>query len=493
MLRKILGLVVVLAVLVAAGGVYVWKRIQLPVVLTVPAQGAVLDGVTVINPGHAPETGRRVVVEGGRIARIEAAPADAAGPYVGAYVLPGLTDMHVHLPLDMHLRQAELFGFLFLAHGVTTVRDAGSLDGSSLEYRERVRRGEFAGPRIYACGPFVDGEPPLWPSSKVARTPEEGRKVVAELEAMGVDCIKAYNRLDAETLVAIREAAHEKGLPVIGHVPARVPYEQALLDDAQHLVGAAGLPPEGAKSPAQTLSPWRTIGKDQYALVARTALANDLANTPTLVTLDQLATVENYEFARGERVGRLLPSYFRDVMWNPKIGLPFLRTLKEEDYAAMRETRDARFKMVRILASAGARLHLGTDVQIAFVVPGVSLQKEMQLFVEAGVPLEDVWIYGTRGASKALRVPDHGEIRDGAPADLLIFREDPTKSLSAFGSLEAVIAQGRLYTVETMREGMKRYFEHYDDPWFRTISARLTELAMQRLFPAQGSKPSDAH
>ncbi len=485
MLRKLIAVLVVVAVLFVTAGLYVLSRIRLPVVLDVPEQGAVIDGVTVINPGQPAEPGRRVVVEGGRITRIEAAPADAGGPYVGAFVLPGLTDMHVHLPLEIYLRQAELFGFLFLRYGVTAVRDAGSLDGSSLEYRERVRRGDFAGPRIYACGPFVDGDPPQWPSSKVARTPDEGRAVVDELAALGVDCIKAYNRLDAPTLAAIREAAHAKGLQVIGHVPSRIPYEQALLDDAQHLIGAAGMPPEGAKSMAELLSPWRTVDKDQYALIPRTALANDLANTPTLVALEQLATAaENYERASSEGVGLLLPRYFRDVIWNPTIGLPVLRIMKQEDYAAIRETRAARFRMVRILSAAGARLHLGTDVQIPFVVPGDSMQREMRLFLEAGVPLESIWIYATRGAAKALNVPDHGELRDGAPADLLIFRQDPTKSLNALESLEAVVAQGRLYTIATLNEGMKRYLLHYEDPWFDDITMRMTKLAMERMFPA---------
>jgi hypothetical protein len=209
-------------------------RVQLPVVLDVPAQGAVLEGVTVINPGHPPEPGRRVVIEGGRIARIEAGPASASGAYAGSYVLPGLTDMHVHLPINMSLRQVELFGFLFLAYGVTTVRDAGSIDGSSLEYRERMRRAEFPGPRIYACGPFVDGDPPRWPARSGAHA-GRGPAVVDELAALvstpSTDGRTQYPGSDPR--------GRREGLPVIGHVPTRVPYETALLDDAQHLIGAA--------------------------------------------------------------------------------------------------------------------------------------------------------------------------------------------------------------------------------------------------------------
>lgn len=481
MWRKLIVAGVVVVLLVAAVGLFVWRRARLPVALSMPPQGAVLDGVTIVNPGDPPQPGQRVVVEGGRIVRIEASAA-ASGPYAGKYVLPGLTDMHVHMPLNMRMGQAELFGFLFLAHGVTTVRDAGSLDGASLVYRAQVKNGEWPGPRIFACGPMVDGDPPLWPGSKVVRTPEEGRAVVDELADLGVDCIKAYNQLTPETLAAIREAAHAKGLPVIGHVPVRIPYAEALLDDAQHLIGAAGQPPEGATSMAALMSTWRTIDKQQYAAFAKTATTHDLANTPTLVTLDRVALVEDYEAARNDPAAAMLPRPFRDVMWNPQIGLPFLRRMTAEDYAAIRETRRARFHMVRILHSVGARLHLGTDVQIPFVVPGISLHQEIKLFVEAGVPLEQVWVYATRGAAKALRVPDHGELREGAAADLLVFRDDPTKDLAALQTLEAVVAQGRLYTKEMLDTAKQRYSEQYADPWFDDLSMRLTELAMQRMF-----------
>jgi len=269
---------------------------------------------------------------------------------------------------------------------------------------------------------------------------------------------------------------------VVGHVPLRVPYEQALLDDAQHLFGAAGSPPEGATSRAEILSPWLTIDKDQFALVTRTVLDHDLANTPTLVAMEQLATVESYEIARRSDAAALLPSYFSDVMWSPRIGLPMLRALNADDYAAMRQSRNARMQMVRILSAAGTRLHLGTDVQIPFVVPGVSLQQEMKLFLEAGVPLDQIWIYGTRGAAQALSVPDHGEIHEGAPADLLIFREDPTRSLTALDTMEAVVAQGRFYPMATLRAGLEQYRRHYQDPWFNRISHKLVELRMQQLF-----------
>ena len=98
------------------------------------------------------------------------------------YVLPGLTDMHVHFPPPALSGQTELFAFLMLYHGITAVRDAGDVDGqSSAPARDGVASGLFPGPRIFSCGPFLDGDPPLWGNSIVIGSPEEARAAAASL------------------------------------------------------------------------------------------------------------------------------------------------------------------------------------------------------------------------------------------------------------------------------------------------------------------------
>ena len=107
----------------------------------------VFDNVTIVNPGVHRERRRRIELSGNRIMRITDSSTgvsqrveDRERGFSGLYALPGLIDMHVHLPPAIGLSQAELFGFLFLAHGVTTVREMGSLDGSSLEQRRSRAR-----------------------------------------------------------------------------------------------------------------------------------------------------------------------------------------------------------------------------------------------------------------------------------------------------------------------------------------------------------------
>ena len=166
--------------------------------------------MTLIRPGVGRETRQRIVVEGSRVASIGPTEAGTADAYSGMYVLPGLTDMHVHFPPAALPGQAELFSFLFLYHGVTAVRDAGDVDGTASEpARSGIAGEEFPGPRVFSCGPFVDGATPLWGNSLMALDAEQGRRAVETIAAGGWDCVKAYNGLSAEALAAVHATAED--------------------------------------------------------------------------------------------------------------------------------------------------------------------------------------------------------------------------------------------------------------------------------------------
>ncbi|MGH7823400.1 MAG: amidohydrolase family protein, partial [Candidatus Binatia bacterium] len=171
-------------------------------------------------------------------------PVLGADPaFAGAYVLPGLVDMHVHHPPGMAVLDTQLFALLFLAHGVTAVRDTGSFDGAIFETRRQIRAGAFPGPRVFACGPLLDGDPPIWPQARVLHTKADAESAVAELAGRGGDCVKVYSNLPRDLLAAVREASARAKLPVIGHVPLWVRFEDARLADVQHLTGVPELAP----------------------------------------------------------------------------------------------------------------------------------------------------------------------------------------------------------------------------------------------------------
>jgi imidazolonepropionase-like amidohydrolase len=474
------GVGVALALLLAAGGV--WWAVALPAPLALPEQGVVLEDVTLIEPGVSRRAGRSLHVEGGSIVSVAAA-TQGSGSYRGFFVLPGLVDMHVHFPPAALPGQTELFAFLFLRHGVTSVRDAGDTDGTSTGPAQRgVEEGAFPGPRIFSCGLFVDGDPPLWPNSLVARNAAEAREAVAEIERLGFDCVKAYDGLAPEALEALRTEAARRNLPVVGHVPLRVSYEEAKLDDVQHLTRMPRQPSGAPLRYPEVMKTWAGLDEDRLVEVIEASLAHDIANTPTLVTADRRSRYDDYETLREAEDAQLLPRFYRDVIWSPVEGLPSLRAVTPEQIRFQQQARPILLRTVRRLHGAGVRLHTGTDVLNPFVVPGAGLHRELRLLVEAGLTPEEALALSTRASADALPLEGLGGLRAGAPADLLIFREDPTQTLDALGSLEAVVADGRLYPREVLDEQLDAYRRKFASPLYDAITMAVVRRVLAARF-----------
>jgi len=489
--RNWLRILLVLAAILAAGALYTWRSLVPPAPLALPPRGAVLEDVTVVNPGADRAQHRTVKVEGEAIASIEAAPPNPTSPWVGYTVLPGLVDMHVHFPPPTGLGQTELFAFLFLLHGVTTVRDAGDVDGTATApARDGVRLGRFPGPRVFACGPFVDGPSPLWPNSRVVHDAAEARAAVAKIAEEGFDCVKAYDRLSADALVGLKEEAAKHGLPVIGHVPWAVAYLDARYDDVQHLTGIGANPGDTRPFPARL-----DVEKSEAEIdeLVRRTVELGIANTPTLVTMERIRSTRDYAAARRSAGALLVPRLYRDAVWSPT-GSRLLGSLTPADYDLLDRVSERSRRLVGKLHRAGAELHTGSDVLNPFVVPGESLWRELALFVESGLTPEEAWKAGTRTSAGFLgktKLPALGTLAPGAPADLLVFREDPTHDLAKLATLEAVVADGRLYTREMLDDQLARY-RRYADGWlFDRVSVAVTQRLLARLAASQ--PPVDPH
>ncbi len=474
MIRGILrGLLVGgLLVVILLGGLALLLRRPAP--LEVPERGVVLADVTIVNPGSEALAHRTVRVTGSTIDSMSDYATDEAPDglgYAGFYVLPGLIDLHVHHPMGQLSADIELFDLLHLSHGVTTVRDCASLDGSVLLARKRIMAGVLPGPRIFFCGPLIDGEPPSWPGAEVARDAAEGERIVDRIAASGVDCIKAYSGLSPDALSGLRKAANRHGLTLVGHVPVAVPFEQAQLDDVQHLTGV----PEahgGAESGliAAMLAGWDTIDAARIDFVARTSLEQGITHTPTLVALERLLRLQDYPALLHDPAARLLPRYYREFIWKPGgIGGWTVPPLERVTRAKIRENL---CRVVRRLHAAGVVLHVGSDSFNPFVVPGAAMHEELRNFVECGFTPEQAWEAATGQNGRALSERGLGVLRAGAPADLLVYREDPTRDLSSLSTLEAVVADGRLYPRHVIDGAVARYRGHHDG-W---LYDRLTML-----------------
>lgn len=480
-MRRIL---VTLGAALVLGALLLWRALAPPAPLALPAQGVRLDHVTVVNPGAGRLEGRTLRIEGGRIAAIDAARDAEAGAFAGRFVLPGLIDAHVHFPPPTGLGQTELFAFLHLAHGVTSVRDAGDVDGrASAPARDGVREGRFPGPRVFACGPFLDGPEPLWKNSLVVRDAAEATAAVQRIAEAGFDCVKVYDQLGPEALAAARQEAARHGLSVIGHVPRRVSYLEARLDDVQHLTGVGRAAGDLRPFP-KVADAWLRIGDTEMAELARRIAELGIANTPTLVTTLRLRGTRDLAAAQRDPAAHLLPRLYRDAVWTAA-GSLLLRRITPEDYAVLDLAGEKSRRMVRALRDAGARLHAGTDTLNPFVVPGAALHEELRQLVASGLSPEEAWIAATRAPGELLGrrgLPGLGTLAPGAPADLLVFREDPTRDLAALATLEAVVADGRLYPRAALDAHLAREQRHAEGWLFDRLSVALTRRVLERMF-----------
>jgi imidazolonepropionase-like amidohydrolase len=214
------------------------------------------------------------------------------------------------------------------------------------------------------------------------------------------------------------------------------------------------------------------------------SIAYEIAHTPTLVVLDRLAAVEDYDAARAEPDAQLLPRFYRDVVWSPSEGLPFLRNRTAEDYAYYREGLTRGSALVARMHRAGVPIYAGTDTQVPFQVPGAALHRELRLLSDAGLGPDGALATATTLPGHALGIPGLGRVEPGSPADLLVFREDPTLDLDALGTLEAVIADGRLYRVADLEVQLERYRKHHEGHIFDSVSMALVRRVMGRIFTA---------
>src|SRR5215475_2894331 len=187
-----------------------------------PAKPLVINHVTVIDAtGADAKSDMAVVITGDRITAIGKAaevkfPKDAQlVEAAGKFLIPGLWDMHTHIATQ------DFLG-LFIANGVTGVRDMGGVWEALSLWRRLIKEGRLTGPRIVAAGPIVDGPKPVWPFSIAVADEKQARQAVASLKQRGVDFIKVYSLLPREAYFAIADEARKQGMSVAGHVPFSV-------------------------------------------------------------------------------------------------------------------------------------------------------------------------------------------------------------------------------------------------------------------------------
>jgi imidazolonepropionase-like amidohydrolase len=401
---------------------------------------AIIGGTLIDGTGGEPVPDSVVVIEKGRIM--------AAGPRSkvkiphgankvdarGKTILPGLWDMHAHF------EQVE-WGPVYLAAGVTTVRDCGNEFEFLVSVRDAIQNGRGLGPRLLVAG-VVDGSGPLTLATQIVDTPEQARMWVDRYHDAGFQQIKIYSSVKLEEIQLIAEEAHRLGMSVTGHVPQGLnAYEtiEAGQDQINHIQYVANIMRPSIPANAdrnERLTAHANVKLDSPE--AQKALAflveNGTVVDPTLA-LDELYTANSSKppvsFEPG--ASKVAPELAEQLSLNepPSAFTDLLERVFEKDVA-----------IVGALHRAGVPVVAGTDQ----AVPGHSLHREIELYVQAGFkPMEAIQA-ATIVPARAMGLDKElGIIEPGKRGDVIIVNGNPLEAIHNIRKVEFVVTNGTMY------------------------------------------------
>jgi hypothetical protein len=448
----------------------------------------VLPGVTIAEPQQAIRPNVDLFIANGRIEQIAPAGAVAAGPAVvveevrGHFVCPALADLHIHNPPSNAFNLTPLFLLLYLRHGIVRVREAGDTDGTGTPAAlALIESGALAGIDMHYCYLFVQSGQARWPNSAHFDHPEQAEAIVRNLQRLGARWVKSYENLDVVRVRALVAAAQRAGLGVMGHVPVKLTFEQALLPDTQHYFGIPSPQDLRGHYIINRIVDWQRVTPARIAETVELCQRNALAMTPTLSSGINLLRLEQYEAERQAPDVKMVPGFYGGIIWHPLHGLPIFRNLGATDFRNGREAVKRKLELTHALWRGGVSLRLGTDVQQPFAVPGVSLHREMSAFQDAGVPRADVWKLASLEAARALGVDNSGSIEPGMRADVLTSKTSPLEATWSPQQMSAVVAGGNLMRASDLDASIDKELGRFKGTVSRLTSRWLAQFAVARL------------
>ena len=390
------------------------KILALPLILllagllwgqTPPRRPLVLTHVTVIDviTGQA-KSDMTLMIEGehiaalGRAGNIKAPAGAQVIDATGKYLIPGLWDMHAHQ------WNKEVFFPLFIANGITGVRDMFSPLPQIKQWRAEIAAGTTMGPHIFAAGIFVDGPYPFCkPCTIAVSNADEGRKAVLQVKEMGADFVKVYSMLPRDAFFAIADEAKRQHMVFAGHVPEFVSAAEA--SDAgqksiEHLMGVlvacsakeaelrktneAKLRAEGIRQDTAMLEQAAALDsfdpKKASVLFAH-FVKNGTWMCPTLTVLRAVVFSGDADFRNDPRV-KYIPAFLKSQFWEDAYGW---KEHTPEFNAQAKRVWQKQLEVVGMMNRAGVQIIAGTDTANAYVFPGFSLHDELALLVQAGL------------------------------------------------------------------------------------------------------------
>ncbi|UTW55761.1 amidohydrolase family protein [Kordiimonas sp. SCSIO 12610] len=392
----------------------------------------VFDDVNVLNIEHGTvDEHQRVVVDGDRIIAVgsKSVISIPSGARVvdasGKYLMPGLGEMHGHIPPITSGKQAIADTlFLYVSNGVTTVRGMLGSEGQ-LELRKQANSGEITAPTLYLAGPSFNG-------NSVTSPEQASAKVLKQVDESW-DLLKVHPGLTLPEYQAMAKTANEAGIEFGGHIPDQVGLLNALSVSQRTIDHLDGYIPfvEGAHKLA-----------DDAKLVEAAKLTREarVGVVPTIALWKVLLRADNLDRLKALPELKYMPKATREGWINyykqPQ-NIAFLRG------SAPEIRHQNRLKLLKVLSDEGVEILFGTDAPQVFSVPGFSIHNEMATMQEAGMTPQEILKSATLAVGNYFKTKDRfGQVRAGYRADLILLNGNPLTDLEYMKNPAGVVQRG---------------------------------------------------
>ena len=372
------------------------------------------------------------------------------------YILPGFWDNHVHFRGGENLiANNKNFLKVFLANGITTVRDAGGdLTPNVMQWRKGISDGTLIGPDIYTSGPKIDGPNATWAGSLEVENELDIEKALDSLTNLKTDFVKLYDsKINGELYLKTIKEAENRGLITSGHMPFTVNFNETVeagIDAIEHLYyvmkGCSSLENSLTKQlQDKTIGFWETMPLLQESYEEATAektftslKTNNIFVVPTLHIGEVLSYLDEVNHTEDSYL-----KYLEDA---------FIKTYEGRINGALkasverrrdRKELDAFFgKLTHDLNKAGVGLLAGSDCGAynSYVYPGISLHKELEAMVRVGIsPIEALRTSAYNGSVFLKKDNDYGSVTNGKISDLVLLADNPLENISNTQKIDFVI------------------------------------------------------
>lgn len=387
------------------------------------------------------------------------------------YVIPGLWDMHIHLEGADLVPDNKALLPVFLAYGITTVRDCASdLGEQVLKWRNEINHDSLVGPTIFTAGKKLEGKNSIWKGDLEIATEEELTQMLNVLDKYKVDFIKiTENTLPGDLFLKSVQAAKARGYRVSGHVPYDLTISELVsagftsIEHASYMLRLGADEEEvkqglvsGQLTKAEAGQKYvRDFDQARAARVYEKLGQQGLFVCPTLIGSRQLSYLEVNNHQHDDFLKYLTLRYTANYAW--RIDRMANETVEQKNQR--KDNYELVKKQLPYLQKAGIKIIAGSDAAAlnTYVYPAESLIDELMIFNEAGLtPLEILQAATVNGARYFGQFETRGSVAEGKIADLVLLDKNPLLDIRAVRNIFAVIKKGRYYNRATLDEMLKQ-------------------------------------